>query len=78
MFRILLKVHHYKYQLLQWEWEVIYDSQAVHHPDNETELPLGTALLPGMVLCVIIQTMRLNDFMAPCCQTLFYVSSSRQ
>ena len=30
-------------------------------------------------LCVIIQTMRLNDLMAPpCCQTWFYVSSSRQ
>ena len=40
-----------------------------HHPDNETEWPHGTALLPDMVLCVIIQTMRLNDLMAlPCCQ----------
>jgi len=50
-----------------------------HHPDNETEWPYGTALLPDMVLCFTIQTMRLNDLMAPpCCQTWFYVSSSRQ
>ena len=58
----------------QWDWMTSWHHVArhcsmCHHPDNETEWPHGTALLPDMVLCVIIQTMRLNDLMAlPCCQ----------
>ena len=58
----------------QWDWMTSWHHVArhcsmCHHPDNETEWPHGTALLPDMVLCVIIQTMRLNDLLAPpCCQ----------
>ena len=55
--------------MTSWHRLVARHGSMCHHPYNETEWPHGTALLPGMVLCVIIQTMRLNDLMAPpCCQ----------